>query len=232
MIDVRGLHHVGLAVADLSASCDFYCGCGYSVADRLHLHGSDPAIGNGLAPTGTETIGLEIAFLSSPGVTLELLQFDPPGRALSIDDPCFGSVPVTSAPDRATTDRATTDPDGHPVSVSRTSDVAVTLTTSVPRETARLLRLLGFEPETDTVLVGHGARLELSAVSGAVPVPTADCPGRMHVCCQVDDMDSAVSAVVAEGFSMVSTPRVSGNLQWVFVRHDGGPGIELLSVSE
>lgn len=220
MIDVACVHHIGLAVADLSAACEFYCSCGYAIADRLHLTGPDPAIGNGL-----ESTTLDVAFLSSPAVTLELLQFDPAGRTLTMDDPCFGSVPVaTGAP-------AATDLDGHPLTAVA-DGVSTTFTTAVPDETARLLGLLGFRAETDTVLTGHGVRIELAPVATTDSVPTPNCPGRMHICCQVADMDRAVDAVTAAGFSMVSTPRVSGNLQWVFVRHDGGPGIELLSITD
>lgn len=220
MGNVIGVHHIGLAVADLAASCDFYCSCGYAVSDRLHLTGADPAIGNGLDATV-----LDIAFLASPAMTLELLQFDPAGRPLSADDPCFGSVPVANDPP------AELDPDGHPLSRSAATQTNAIFTTAVPEQTRALLEVLGFVSDGEATLSAYGLTVELVTVAAQSPAPTANCPGRMHLCCQVADIDAAVAVLAEAGFATVSTPRVSGDLSWVFVAHEGGPGIELLSVA-
>ncbi|QTI87268.1 VOC family protein [Streptomyces sp. AgN23] len=237
MINVLGVHHLGLTVADLDASRTFYEAGGYTVTDRLRADGPDAALGNGLPRAA-----LDIVFADgptaggpgtgSPGLILELVRFDPPGeRRVTAVDPAFGTVPLWSA------DSAGTDPDGRPVTAAGPGAVQVTLTTADPVGTARLLRLLGFEgagrggAADTTGLTGHGLDLALRRVPEPPVPPGPNDAGRTHLCCRVTDMTAAVAALDEAGFGTVSTPRVHGDLQWVFVRHPEGPGVELLCLT-
>ena len=215
MIDVRGVHHLGLTVGDLATACAFYGYAGYELAARLAVGGPDAAIGNGL-----DEASLEIAFVSAPTLTLELLQFDPPDpRSVSITDPGFGSVPIERP-------GAESDPDGRPVT---SSGADLLLTSGAPHRTIHLLGALGFDQDGDGGVVGHGVRIEIAGVpTGRSTPPNA--PGRVHLCCEVADMAKACDALAEEGFGLVSTPRVSGDLSWVFVSHPEGPGVELLAI--
>jgi catechol 2,3-dioxygenase-like lactoylglutathione lyase family enzyme len=219
MLDVVGLHHVGLAVGDLGAASDFYCSCGYEMADRFRVEGSDAAIGNGLSECS-----LDIAFVASPSLTLELVEFDPPGVKLDATGPGFGSLPKWGLSPIAS------DPDGRPVSSGDPSAwPRISLTTSDRDLTARLFGLFGYRPNSGGTLLAHGLQVDLEVVSAPVNVPQANMAGRVHVCHEVMDVDSACSALGAEGFSMVSSPRHHDGLQWVFVQHEAGPGFELIS---
>jgi hypothetical protein len=195
------------------------------VPDRLSVTGPDAAIGNGLAEAA-----LEIAFVSAPRLTLELVQFDPPaGWTVGPADRAFGSVPTWSG---AGSDTAGSDPDGRPAVAG--ADITPLQVTSIdPVRTAHLLGLLGFAAapdETSVTVAGHGIRVEIVPVAGGRLVP-ANAPGRVHLCCQVADMTSAVAELADHGFGLVSTPRAHRDLSWVFVQHPEGPGVELLSAS-
>lgn len=218
MIDVRGVHHLGLTVGDLAASCDYFTSAGYAIADRLTVTGADGAIGNGL----TEAT-LEIAFVSAPTLTLELIQFEPadPRRVIE-SDAAFGSVPAWAPVTPAV------DPDGRPM-VAGASPCELQVTSSNPTETLRLFGALGFVADGDAWTRGHGVRLEVIEVAPGRAIP-ANAPGRVHVCCQVGDMSTACAELAEQGFELVSPPRVHADLAWVFVAHPGGPGVELLSI--
>ena len=51
---------------------------------------------------------------------------------------------------------------------------------------------------------------------------------------RASDAGALIEAATAElgdaGFATLSTPRVHENIQWMFVRHPEGPGIELVSI--
>ncbi|MCU1394843.1 MAG: Glyoxalase/bleomycin resistance protein/dioxygenase [Ilumatobacteraceae bacterium] len=209
-------------MVSLDHSCDFYCSCGYEVADRFPVVGPDAAIGNGL-----DEARLEVAFVTSPQLTLELVEFDPAsGIHLTDGDPAFGCIPVWSKP------KALWDPDGRPVAVTAASDrPLIELSTADERKTSELLGLLGFTRH-ELMLVGHGVDVVLREVEAPAQASQANDTGRIHLCCQVADMDLACAELAIAGFAMVSTPRVHENLQWAFVAHPEGPGIELLSIGD
>lgn len=225
MIDVRGLHHLGLTVANLDATCAWTAAAGYGVLDRLSVTGPDAAIGNGL-----DKAGLEIAFVATPRLTLELVEFDPPtGWTVGPADRAFGTVPAWSAAPRG---QGALDPDGRPV-VAGSDPTMLSVTSVDPARTAHLLGLLGFARSRDALSVavaGHGVHVEIVPVADGRLVP-ANAPGRVHLCCEVADMTRAVAELVDHGYALVSTPRVHDHLSWVFVQHPEGPGVELLSVA-
>jgi hypothetical protein len=221
VIDVRGLHHLGLTVADLDAYCAWSASAGYGPPERFSVTGADGAIGNGLP-----SAALDIAFVSAPRLTLELVSFDPSaGWAVGPLDRAFGSVPAWSL------ERAGDDPDGRPV-IAGTDPTPLRVTSADPARTAHLLGLLGFAGDgtgSEGAVVGHGVRVEIVSVAEGRLVP-ANAPGRVHLCCEVADMDCATAELADRGYGLVSTPRVHGDLSWVFVRHPEGPGVELLSI--
>jgi catechol 2,3-dioxygenase-like lactoylglutathione lyase family enzyme len=221
MIEVSCVHHVGLTVADLGSSSDFYCSCGYSAGDRFSIVGPDAAIGNGL-----DTASLEVLFVTSSALTLELVEFSPVGPDLDRNEPSFGAVPAWCGSHQER------DPDGRPVLSMSDSEVPVEVTTSNAALTIRLFELLGFRNETAGSVTGHGVSIGLTEVEKAHAAPTANMPGRIHVCCLVADMSSACAELAAEGFQTISTPRTQDSLQWVFIRHPDGPGVELLSIDQ
>lgn len=223
MIQVQGLHHLGLTVTDRDASCAWAAAAGYGEAVLMSLAGEDPAVGNGL-PAAT----LEVAFVSAPRLTLELVQFDPPaGWAIGPADRAFGAVPAWAEP---VADR---DPEGRPV-LAGAAPVPLRVTSADVERTAQLLGLLGFADGSPrgasgaARLDGHGVSVEVVGVAGARPVP-ANAPGRVHLCVEVGDLGDAVAQLADHGFGMVSEPRVHGELSWVFVAHPEGPGVELLA---
>lgn len=222
MQEVVGVHHLGLTVADLGAAVGFYAGSGYRLADRLSLTGPDGGIGNGL-----NEVDLEVAFMSAPALTLELVEFNPGGRVRPGEDtPGFGRVPTWSTP------LSNRDPDGRPViGLAPAAAPAVGVATADPAATTRLLTVLGFSQVGGShLLSGHGIEVELIDVRRPATASRADDGGRVHLCCQVTDMDAACAHLASEGYDLISAPRVSGDLSWVFVRHPEGPGIELLHV--
>ncbi|GAA1838634.1 hypothetical protein GCM10009836_17110 [Pseudonocardia ailaonensis] len=217
MIDVRGVHHLGLTVGDLATACAFYGAAGYRLADRLTVGGPDAAVGNGL-----DAASLEIAFVAEPGLTLELVEFDPSDpRPVAATDPGFGSVPVG----RSDVER---DPDGRPVTFGPPA-AGLLVTSSAPERTIGLLGVLGFDRDGRNEVVGHGVRVEVVGVPAGRRTP-ANAPGRVHLCCEVADMRKACDELAARSFELVSTPRVSGGLSWVFVSNPEGPGVELLAI--
>ncbi|AEA23629.1 Glyoxalase/bleomycin resistance protein/dioxygenase [Pseudonocardia dioxanivorans CB1190] len=217
MIDVRGVHHLGLTVGDLATASAFYASAGYQPADRISLTGPDGAVGNGL-----DAASLEIAFLIGPTLTLELVEFDPPApRRVSATDPGFGSVPIGRP-------GAGQDPDGRPVTFG-TAERGLFLTSAAPERTVRLLDALGFDRDGDGAVAGHGVHVDVVGVAAPGRTP-ANAPGRVHLCCEVADMQKACDELAAAGFDLVSAPRVSGHLSWVFVAHPEGPGVELLEI--
>jgi catechol 2,3-dioxygenase-like lactoylglutathione lyase family enzyme len=219
MIDVVGVHHLGMTVGDLDASCRWARDAGYGPPERLSITGPDGAEGNGL-----ESAALEIAFVSATELTLEMVEFRPADLEVVQDfEPSFGSVPAW------TDGVASHDPDGHPVT-SGSVPCALRFTSARVEQTMQLLDLLGFDRVGDGDVSGHGLRIEIvAALSGRV-VP-ANAPGRLHLCCQVRDMAAACAELERRGYGLVSTPRVQEGLAWVFVAHPGGPGIELLEIS-
>lgn len=71
-------HHLGLSVADINRSIDFYRSClGMTVKMRREIDTPWVATVN-----GQPGARLEVAFLEVGGQTLELLQFSPGGEAL------------------------------------------------------------------------------------------------------------------------------------------------------
>jgi len=222
VIEVRGLHHLGLTVTDRTASCSWARAAGYGEPVLLSLAGADPAVGNGLPEAS-----LEVAFVSAPGLTLELVQFDPPaGSTVGPGDRAFGAVPVWAA---AAADH---DPEGRP-GVPGNDPLPLRLTSADVDSTSRLLGVLGFATAgplgaSGATVVGHGARVEIAAVDGGRPVP-ANKPGRVHLGLEVADLGAATVELAAHGYGLVSSPRVHGDLSWVFVAHPEGPGIELIA---
>ena len=217
MIDVHGVHHLGLTVGDLATACAFYASAGYDVADRLTVSGPDGAVGNGL-----DAASLDIAFVTAPNLTLELVEFDPPDpRPVSAADPGFGTVPVGRP-------GAQRDPDGRPVTFG-SGRCELLLTSGAPDRTMRLLGVLGFDRAGVRGVVGHGVHVEVVGVPAGRSTP-ANAPGRVHLCCEVAEMQEACEELAATGFDLVSTPRVHDNLSWVFVSHPEGPGVELLAI--
>jgi catechol 2,3-dioxygenase-like lactoylglutathione lyase family enzyme len=219
MIDVIGVHHLGLTVNDLDIACRWASSAGYGAPERLSITGPDAAIGNGL-----HSAALEIAFVSVPELTLELLEFDPahPDPVHS-SQPAFGSVPGWRS------DMVEYDPEGHPVT-SGSVPCGLRFTSAQVEQTERLLGLLGFNDDGRGTLAGHGMAVHVVQALGQRVVP-ANAPGRLHLCCQVGDMASACAELADHGFGLVSEPRVQDGLAWVFVAHPEGPGIELLELN-
>lgn len=217
MIEVLRLHHLGLAVADLQKSCRFYNTAGYELEQVMRVDEVEAASGNGLDSTQ-----LEVAFLASPRLSLELLEFQPAGLPpLSPSDCSFGTVPVHG-------ERAGTDPDGHLLEDGDEPELGFTLNTTDPAGTAELLAHLGFTRSGQHVR-GHGTRIRLRPAESPARVE-ANRVGRMHVCLEVRDVHRAAATLATLGHPTVSAPRRAGELTWVFVNHPGGPGIELISI--
>jgi catechol 2,3-dioxygenase-like lactoylglutathione lyase family enzyme len=221
MITVRGLHHLGLTVRDVEVSTAFYASVGYTLDQRIAIRGPDGAIGNGLPAAA-----LDVAFLSTPTLTLELVEFDPPGAiSLSDGDPSFGTVPIWSAggPSR--------DPDGRPLTeLSAGATAELEVASAAPERTSTVLALLGFHDDGTESMSGHGLQVRIRPAPASTLSPLQNSIGRVHLCCQVDDLDQAAAELADAGYDTLSTPRVHENLQWMFVRHPEGPGVELLSI--
>jgi catechol 2,3-dioxygenase-like lactoylglutathione lyase family enzyme len=109
-----GIDHSGLSVALAARSLEFYWALGFQVTHRSLNRGPAQSRLDGLANARAEIIGLRAPY--SAGMGLELLAYDPPGRALGVTDAndvltdwvtlAIGALP-------GDTPRAIRDPDGH-----------------------------------------------------------------------------------------------------------------------
>jgi catechol 2,3-dioxygenase-like lactoylglutathione lyase family enzyme len=221
MIAVYGLHHLGLTVRDVEASVAFYAAMGYSLEERIAVRGPDGAIGNGLPEAA-----LDVAFMSTPALTLELVQFTPHGPAvLSDGDLSFGTVPVWSG------SSPSQDPDGRSLTrLPPSATVTIEVASAAPERTLALLALLGLRTSAPEVMSGEGLAIQILPAVSTRPLPQPNSVGRVHLCWQVEDLGQATAELADAGFGTVSTPRVHENIRWMFVRHPEGPGVELLSI--
>jgi catechol 2,3-dioxygenase-like lactoylglutathione lyase family enzyme len=69
-LEIKGVNHVGLSVSDLERSIDFYRELGFELDSRAEAFGPDEAEG-----TGVPDAHLHIAYMTQPGMRLELIQY-------------------------------------------------------------------------------------------------------------------------------------------------------------
>jgi hypothetical protein len=224
VIEVVGVHHIGSSVRDVSQSVAHYAERGYTLTRTATVGGSAPAIGNGL-----DEAALGIGWMTSDALPLELIQFTPgSGVRLGRDDPGAGSLPIPAGPSVGNRP----DPDGTPPRPYRPGTRPRLAMQSKDIElSTELLGLLGFSSGLGEpgVLSRPDLEIELTRLPSAEQrASRPDDAARIHVCCEVADLDAAGAALRDRGFDLVSSPRRGAAMSWVFVRHPAGAGIELL----
>jgi catechol 2,3-dioxygenase-like lactoylglutathione lyase family enzyme len=109
-----GIDHSGLAVNSTPESVKFYAALGFTVTARSLNHGPAQDRLDGIAPARAVVTGLRPASDAGPG--LELLTYEPPGRAAAVGAPndlVTDWITLAVGPARGAAPCALSDPDGH-----------------------------------------------------------------------------------------------------------------------
>jgi catechol 2,3-dioxygenase-like lactoylglutathione lyase family enzyme len=109
-----GIDHSALSIASTARSLGFYRALGLRVSDRSLNHGPAQARLDGLPGARVRVTGLRPASATGPG--LELLGYQPPGRAAGVtfpNDVVTDWVTLAVSPSPGTVPCAVRDPDGH-----------------------------------------------------------------------------------------------------------------------
>jgi catechol 2,3-dioxygenase-like lactoylglutathione lyase family enzyme len=109
-----GIDHSALSIASTARSLDFYRALGLRVSDRSLNHGPAQARLDGLPGARVRVTGLRPASATGPG--LELLGYQPPGRAAGVtpaNDVATDWVTLAVSLSPGISPRAVHDPDGH-----------------------------------------------------------------------------------------------------------------------
>jgi catechol 2,3-dioxygenase-like lactoylglutathione lyase family enzyme len=69
-LEIKSVNHVGLSVSNLERSIEFYGALGFELDSRTEAFGHDEAEG-----TGVPDAHLYIAYMTQPGMRLELIQY-------------------------------------------------------------------------------------------------------------------------------------------------------------
>jgi hypothetical protein len=216
-VTVRGLHHLGLAVDDLTAAGGALRIRGFEGGPSFELASDDAARGNGL-----DAVRMRILFVSDGDRVVELIEH--------VDAPVIGCAPE---PGRAghqdwhlpgPREVAPAALPGIRVASESGSVSRVVLTATEPDATRRLLEVLGLAADGEhRTAPGLEVAVEEAALAGSAPPPRAH--GRSHLALLVDDADAAHDRLVAHGYDCVSEPIVhDADIRWFFVRDPGGSG--------
>jgi catechol 2,3-dioxygenase-like lactoylglutathione lyase family enzyme len=109
-----GIDHSALSITSTARSLGFYRALGLRVSDRSLNHGPAQARLDGLPGARVRVTGLRPASATGPG--LELLGYQPPGRAAGVtfpNDVVTDWVTLAVSPSPGTVPCAVRDPDGH-----------------------------------------------------------------------------------------------------------------------
>lgn len=220
-MSVLGIHHVGLAVANIGTACDALGRRRFAGDPWFEVDGPDGARGNGL-----DELAMRVAFVSDGPRTIEVIE--PIG-------PAAGHVPERGDAGHQRweilSDAGMPDADADAalpgVAWGTVGDQpSVELTAIDPSASLELLGALGLAPTTEPFTVACGdIFLRVIAATTDRPAPAPNQVGRSHVAFQVGHAASTHQRLREQGFDCVSEPIAHGDsIQWFFVRDPGGSG--------